>query len=486
MPPDIKDAYPILKQLQLWLKQKSPDELSEIILDYIGESAEEQSRWQLAMLNDQGGLSAATIKKMVTKALPKKSIWAYAEVGAYFRHSDEMFADIFIAIDKLTIDKQWKLVLYALQRLNKVLEKIDDSGGYRFDLEGELNHRLSILFNQQAWPDDEKAQWIFEHYKTWKYDVFPSVPEDFNLTEQVTDIFANLCQVEAEKRHQQGVDLSQWQEKYTLERLLEPLIEQAQQNNDLQAQCNLMAMSAYEERDYLKIAQLCLDAALNDDGFAQSEPLDAEHWLQKAYSAAKNDLNKISCQRFEVELRLALKEFKQAWQLAWQMFINQPNFSSYRGLITLEQKTGVIDTSFKDQAEQLFRECYVENSYGAIAREADALLSFYLHHRELAKARLWVKSHKAEPSKLLKLADLIIGEQPQEAIDLYERVVITTIGQGNNQAYQYAMDLLLTLEKNLQGQHHDALHLMISQVIKKHKAKRNMMKLLKTHFTGCF
>jgi len=467
----------VLKQLKTWFKQKSADELSEIILDYIGESAEEQSRWQLAMLNDQGGLSFAEIKKMITKALPKRSIWGYAEAGAYFHHSDNMFVDIFTAIDKLPLDKQWQVVLHALVRLNTVLEQIDDSGGYRFDIEGELNQRLCGLFNQQAWSDDEKAQWIFEHYEVYKYDVFPCVPEDFDLTVPVKHIFVGLCETAAQQRHQQGLDLSNWQQKHALERLIKPLIEQAQQNNDWKKQCQLMAMTAYDERDFIKISQLCLD---------NNEPLDAEHWLKKAYKVANSDGAKIRCQQFEVELRLALKEVKPAWQLAWQLFSQDPSFSAYKGLIALEQKTGQIDVKLKEKAEHIFNNCYGETSYGAITRGADALLNFYLYHQQLANARLWVKSHKAESSKLLKLADLIVEAQPQEAIDLYARVVLPMVAQGNNQAYQNATDLLLSLEKSLQGSRCDELQLMITEVIKQHKAKRNMMKLLKTHFPACF
>ena len=429
------------------------------------------------MLNDQGGLSVAEIKKMITKALPKKQVWGYAEASAYFYHSEKMFVDIFMAIKQLPIDKQWQLTLHALVRLNTVLAQIDDSGGYRLGLEGQLNSRLSSLFNQQTWSDDKKAQWIFEHYKTWQYDVFPSVPEDFNLTAPVTDIFVGLCQAEAQKRHKQGLDLSIWEEKYAFERLLKPQIEQAKNNNDLPAQCHLMAMSACNERDHLNIAQLCLD---------NNEPLDAKYWLKKAYNAVKKDGNKLNCQQFEVELRLALKEYQQAWQLAWQLFSQTPSFLGYKALITLEQKTGVIDGKYKEKTEHIFTQCYAENSYGGIAREADALLSFYLCHQQIAQARLWVKSHKAEPSKLLKLADLIVGEHPQEAIDLYARVVLPTISQGNNQAYQQATNLLLSLENKLQGEHTEALQVMINQVVKQHKAKRNMMKRLKTHFPACF
>ena len=111
---------------------------------------------------------------------------------------------------------------------------------------------------------------------------------------------------------------------------------------------------------------------------------------------------------------------------------------------------------------------------------------FYLFHDEIEKARSWVLLHKAAPEGLLKLADLIITSYPEEAINLYYRVVIMRVAQGNNQAYQQANELLLNLAKLLKNNNSELLNTMVSKVIKQHKAKRNMMKLLKEHFEHCF
>ncbi|MBL0710858.1 MAG: hypothetical protein JJV99_07590 [Colwellia sp.] len=478
---DYKDEYPTIKQLESWFKQKSVDELSDIIISYIAESENEQNRWQLAMLNDKSALSHTEIKKMINKALPKKSVWEYRKVGAYFSHSDDMFAEIFVAIETLSAEQQWQHILYSLQRLNIVLEKVDDSGGFRFDLEGQLNQKLPVLFNQQTWSDDEKAQWVFEHYKEWQYDVFPSVPGDFSLTNNINDIFVNLCKGEADKRIQEGVDLSVWKEKWSLERLIAPSIAQAKENHDWLEQSRLMNMTAYQSADYIEISQLFID---------KNETVNAEYWLQQAYKQAKNGADKLSCQKFEVQLRLGLKEYKQAWQLAWQLFTENPSFSGYEELIALEQKTGIIDADFKTKAEHVFNKCYVENSYDNIDIVADSLLSFYLYHHQLEEARLLVKSHKEHNGNLLKLADLIVSEHPEESVDLYYHVILRAVVQGNNQSYQHAIDLLIRLKNllkddDLQGRG-ELLTTMIGKVIKQHKAKRNMMKLLKTHFAECF
>ena len=91
MEQQIGDETAVLKN---WFKQKSNIELTEIIMAYVEQSANEESKWQLAMRNDQGGLSAAEISKLITKALPVKQVWEWHKVGDYFQHANEMFDEI--------------------------------------------------------------------------------------------------------------------------------------------------------------------------------------------------------------------------------------------------------------------------------------------------------------------------------------------------------------------------------------------------------
>jgi uncharacterized Zn finger protein len=467
-------------QLASWFSQKSVAELTEIVMTYVNASDKETAKWQLAMLNEQSGasgLSIANIKKLITKALPAKEVWEWNKVGAYFDHSDEMFAAIFIAIDKLPVDKQWQLVLHALIRLNKVLEQIDDSGGFRFGIEGQLNQRLSKLFNLQTWSDDKKSQWIFEHYQACEYDVFPALPEDFCLSDKVNTLFLSLCASEVKLCLQSGVNLSDFDDQCTLQHLIRPLIVQAEQTNDWREKSRLMAITATKVDDFIKISQQCIN---------NNDQLNAERWLKKAYQQATMPNEKNSCQQYEVILRTALKEYKKAWQLAWQLFNDNPSFNDYKKLESLQDTIGVIDPHFVEKSAQLFANGYAENSYGAITRNADALLDFYLHHQELNKARLWARSHKAASNTLRNLADLIVASHPQDAIDLYYRVIMVIIDRKKNSAYQEATDLLLHLSKIVNSANKVLLTVMIGSIINHHKAKRNMMKLLKEHFALCF
>lgn len=467
-----------INELKNWFQQKSPVELTEIILDYIVQSETEESKWQIAMSNDQGTLSTAEISKLITKALPAKSVWDWHKVNDYFQQANELFEQILIAVEKLPVAAQWKLILKLYQRLNKVLEQIDDSNGERFYIESQLQDKITTLFNQLDWSDTKKSEWIFEHFQHYKYDVFPAVPDDFDLSEGVKSRFFAICSAEIEKQEQLGINLSDRGTKWDIKRLISPLLDEAKLLGDWQLQSRLMKKSAWGHADFLAISELHLE---NDDS------LDAQYYLQQAYQKAETAYEKTLCQTYEVKVRVALNEFKQAWQLSWTIFNDNPSFYAYTKLLTLQQQIGVIDPDFAVKVETILSDCYRETDRG-LSRNADALLAFYIDRDELEKARVWVLSHKADETNLLKLANLIVSEHLQASVDLYYRVLDSILRDAKNSAYQQATDLLITLEKNINTNEVDGaiFYLMINKLIKKHKAKRNLMKLLKTHFVTCF
>ncbi|WP_019616763.1 SWIM zinc finger family protein [Psychromonas ossibalaenae] len=464
-------------QLQEWFKQKSADELTGFLMTYIESSEHEFDKWLVIMRSEENGLGYVELSELISKALPEESVWNWDEVKSYFTHAEQMFAVIFPAIEKLPLAKQWSCILKALRRLNKVLEHVHDGGGFRFYLEGELKQKLVALFKLQNWSAEKKAQWLFSHFEPFAYDVFPEIPEDFELSEQVRQLFLAKCLNSAESKSQSG-EVNDREQKWSIKRLTQPLIEQAEQDGNWQEQCRLMNMSASTHSDYLAISSVCLE---ND------EALDAEDWLRQAYKHAATPYEKERCQEHEVKVRAAQGEYKSAWRTAWQLFVDNPSFMTYKKLDKLQLQTGEIDAHFIEKAEQILAGCYAESSRGLPAN-ADALLDFYLYRGELEKARLWAVSHKAGAAKLIKLADLIIAEHPQDCVDLTHRAADSIIYQANNSAYQQAADLLVKLEKNLKVNNvdRDILHLMIAKIIKQHKAKRNMMKLLKDQFACCF
>ena len=125
--------------LKTWFNKKPVAELTDIIFRHLDNTEREYDKWLLTMETESHSIGVSDISKLITKALPNSPTWEWNEVRDYFTDAESMFEMIFPAIEKCTIVQQWTLIFKAVERLNKVIEQIDDSGGFRLGLEEMLN-----------------------------------------------------------------------------------------------------------------------------------------------------------------------------------------------------------------------------------------------------------------------------------------------------------------------------------------------------------
>lgn len=446
-----------------------------LLLEYICRDDDEYEKWLFTLDTAEKGSSLSLLKKQVTQALPLHDVWGWNEVRDYFTKAELRFDAIWPEMETLSVEDQWELAAVMIERLNKCLEHIDDSGGFRFTIEGQLNERMSSLFSQLNWPATKKAEWLFEHFNNIRFDVFPAIPEDFTLDDETEKLFLSFCMQQLETVVSKG-DLTKREVYWAARRNASPLIDAAKRRKNWKEEIHIQSLYAVSVRDYLDLSKICLE---------NQEALEAEHWLRRAEKAARDQSDKRTCRQYEVDVRLALGEKAVAWKLAWELFTEQPNFGAYQSLRDMHKQLGEPEPEFLNKIEAIFLASYREPSqFGVMPVGSDSVLEFYLEQHELEKARNWIKEHKASSALLIRLANNIVGKQPDEAIALYARVVSVIIDGTNNSAYQRAIDLLITLRKNLEKHKQDKsnFYLVISDLAKKFKQKRNMVALLKKHF----
>ena len=78
-----------------------------------------------------------------------------------------------------------KLVFAVYDRLDKVHERLDDSGGYRFVLMGIIATNLTKIFRRQPWSSEQRADWLIQMINAG-HEEFPLIPDDFKLTDEET------------------------------------------------------------------------------------------------------------------------------------------------------------------------------------------------------------------------------------------------------------------------------------------------------------
>ena len=195
------------KQLSEFLQQQAPEQVAQWLLETISADKRLQKQWQIKLLLASGNPS--DYKKLLTQALPKKDLRVtpnlWRKVDLYFAEAEVLFELAFAQLDdnalsdslnsslngqlngQLSDEQQFTWLLQAFERLNIVLQGIDDSGGYRLELVEQLTHRLVHCFHQLPWSPAQKASWLHEHQ--YKYDVFPYIPEQFELPADVHAAF---------------------------------------------------------------------------------------------------------------------------------------------------------------------------------------------------------------------------------------------------------------------------------------------------------
>ena len=183
------------EQLKNFLQQQPPEQVAEWLANTVVADKSLKKQWQIKLLLTSG--KPSDYKKLLTQALPKKELVhtpnLWRKVGLYFDDAEALFTLAFEQCDQtdcpLNNEQQFTWLMQAFERLNYVLESMDDSGGYRLDLEGQLGARLVHCFHQLDWPLAQKTRWLHEHQ--FKYDVFPYIPEQFELPADLAAAFTN-------------------------------------------------------------------------------------------------------------------------------------------------------------------------------------------------------------------------------------------------------------------------------------------------------
>ena len=470
---DGKESKSEAERLRSLFMRQEKEALIALLLEELGRDERRWQHWlQRADRSDQP-ITQTSLKKQIDEALPKESLWEWREVADYFDAAENQFEAIWEALELLPVEAQWALVEHALSRLNLVLEQIDDSGGHRFGIEGELNSRLPTLFQQLPWSEQQQADWLFKHLLEKPLDLFPSL-SDFGDAGTNPHLLA-LCEQALER--QQGPSDS-WQIKWQRQRYAEPLLAAARANGQWRTELSIKSRLAQNVSDLLELCQLCL---------ANQEPLDGEYWLTKARQQANHPQDQLRCNRMEIRLSEELDDKPRAWALANRLFEQQPSFAEFQELRQLQQRLDWPDEGLLQRVEQALQAIYRPAEGSLIRSQSDALLWFYLDQGREDEACDWVKERQVGAKALLTLADRVLQRRPLDALCYHFRVAAATVAQTNNDAYQQVVTQLQQLEKALPGDEAIRAHFFqqVNALATEHKRKRNFIQLLDAHLPRC-
>jgi len=452
-------------KIRVHLLQKTPEQLVDQLMDFVLDDPVKYKRLLFQIESMSKSYASGDLSKLLIKALPMRDVGEYDKVYDYFQNAEEVLAVFFEHAVKLPVSEYFALIDKVSARLDKALQRVDDSAGHRFALVELLAEQSKAMFAQLDWSDQKKAKWVIENVVIG-YDFNTTAYHEYLSTQELRVTFLKVCQGEVDKI-EVPVAIIEREQNWHLYQLIQPLLEDAVSKGDVHKQAKLLAKSASSLSDLVKISELYL---INDDEF------NAQDWLLKAQKLPARDNEKRELQLQQIKVDSALGNRQQAWDMAWQCFTQQPNFQSYLQLEQHIELTGSFDVDYLKKVEEYLLKTGRKHSA--------VVLEFYLHHQRLDDAAKWAMSNDVDYNLLAKLSLRLIDETPKQAIIFCQRSISDLVQVSNNhrntKAISYLTKFVTQWIDNSQGD--NLLKILLKDLRGKFDTKRNFVKLLDANF----
>jgi uncharacterized Zn finger protein len=467
------------QRIEAFLQKLGKQELLEKLLGIILNDRSLKNAWSVQADIALNKMDHKALKKRVTAAIPyNRHLFRYPQVRAYFVRVDEVVALLEMQLEQLPPARALLLVEYALARIDKALESVDDSGGFRLPAMEALAGMHLRLLPMQDWSNIALVDYLLEIGGGPLNDMYPPVPYGY------ADILAKDGMEMVFERLQQQWDAlpnlpagASWERKYPYVHLEQLLRQRAEELQQPETVIGLLEKTATTELDCLKLCELCI---------AQADWSRVEHWLGRAREMKKPSRNpwRKSHQLERVELQLLLQQGKtdEALQLQEQVFRESLVVRDYTALLALAAELGATH-NYATSVQKWLLSRLEANEQGRFTQSsADALVAIYLQERQLDKALQITRMHKVDDSQLEVLA-LACSHRADKAIPLFAQLANARIVLGNNEVYRRGVAYLQQAAATVSNAEEQILFDSILQNMRSdHKAKRNFIKYLAEAF----
>ncbi|MHB1272703.1 MAG: DUF6880 family protein [Rhodanobacter sp.] len=468
-----RDPWRDIKQ---YLTKQPAETLIELLLDV---AQRDDRLYQSLLLKAEragGGRGnvATAFRRAIDEATRIHGFVDWREAGSFASDVEQVAESMAELLQPDTAALLVELAEYAIERLEKSMEQIDDSngevGGIVHGL-GELHLRACAM----AMPADAAlAERLFALETTlpfgvWSFDV---------LT------YRDILGAEGLRRYRELAD-AQWCKlkprdakdafdptRFTITRIMERLAEASGDVEELVAIKSRDLSSGYR---YLEIAEIWAKAR---------QPGKALEWAERGLQAFP-DRPDNRLRDFLVAAYLKRKRQDEALQLTWIQFEEQPALGHYQKLHDVAGRLG----RWPEQRERALARVAGEALRGSGQTGRWQSKPATPNHSLRVEIALWEKDLDAaweaaqqgvcNRNLLIALAGKLEPSRPGDAISLYRRVVPPIVEQTNNAAYDEAIKLIRKAGGLMKAQQQSSqFGDYLAELRVRFKLKRNFIKLL--------
>ncbi len=417
--------------LENYLVQQDAKTLTAHLLDVLPRDPLLRERLRQQAEFAVGVPSAKRLKQAITKVTRPGNIVEHGKVVAYFRRLEATLQGISSIADRVPADVLLETALHGMQRLDRALEQIDDSGGYRDNAQYDLRTLHIQALTAIGWSPKQRAEHLLKVTLEDQWDQFSGVPHDYAEALGAAGLDAFYAAVERRLDQLPSVKRTAKSEnKWPHRRLIHYLMKRAEQQQDWDAMIALEKRTATTDIDFTRIASLCL---------RKTDPAGAAEWLTKADAIDPNnkcrrmaDWAAVHAQRGEWEAAVASQE---------AVFKQKADYDAYRRLMEYATQAGQAAAVREASVAYLQKGnpkgwCSDENHAYTLAQ------IFHDEHHWPALKETAVNRIK-NPKRLLDAARWLASPAPNEAIHVYEQSVNAFIAEKKKRSYQSAARVLI-------------------------------------------
>lgn len=464
--------------VELYLNTFTKPQLVEQLFKLLKKDSYQYDHWLLRAELASGNLSSKDLRKRITKAIPYKpsGIWRFQEVAVYFEQAEMDIEALAPAILNLPVNDAIKLVVYAIERLEKTLETVDDSSGYRNPLATIFKNWFLEVFDSHEWQSKERSDLLCELmlHEKFSYEIL-NLPNGVdhlltdddhkNIIANIAKTWATLTPPEKDKLHNDS--------RY--KRLESILLADAKTNKNIERELEILAKGAIDTDRCLSLVKLCIQYSRLEE---------ANKWLEYANQVQTlRPYDVAAIETHQIELWIAEKQFNKAAEAQWARFEESEGFDDLNAVVKIAANYHQERHYVQEGIRYLNSKIEPKIDTPRNRQRVENLVTVYLTNNIVDKAVALVLQHNVRPGSLMAVANAapVINEKVCRVV---ERAASNLINLGSNETYERANWFLHKLYAKSNPKDQSALKTVIQYLYNQPEVKRksNFIKGLKANF----
>jgi uncharacterized Zn finger protein len=520
--------------LRSFLEQQEKKKLIEIVLLEASENTRFRDRLSLeAARSNPSGVDLSLFRKSIAAALRTGGV-DYYSMGSYARRVHQVIESVAGLLNDGHAEAVVKLTEFALGKVAKAIEQVDDSDGYMGEILADLQELHHSACEQAHEDPVVLAKRLFEWELASDWDIFSGAAATYAevLGSKGLEQYRRLAEAEwrevpalgpgsptwltRDRQHdEEGV--SSYLKRSRITSIMETLARQA---GDHEALVAVLRRDLSLPYGFLQIAEVYRNAGQHD------KALDWAEQGMRAFSQNDTRLSDFLADEYHRRGR-----HDEAMELIWADFVATPRLESYQKLQThalqvsenlqivadsttscqlvgtrrtqtrslrhSSRQTKVRPTAHENSEWLQWRAKALAHLRAVIDKEklaakparSQQFWQRVIDHSQLVEIFLWEKNYEdawqdataggCADYLLLRLADATAKNHPERALPVYKELIGPTLNQTNNAAYDAAIKLLHKLRSVMSALQRSAEfddYLIALRV--EYKRKRNFIKLL--------